>query len=73
MFVTWSTIDDTNGSFVEYGPEVGDEFRVEGTSTRFTEKGDLLTAQYIHRARLVDLVPGQSYGEECKMEMCVCA
>ena len=62
MFVTWSTVDDTNGSLVEYGKTVAELMQAEGTSTRFVEHGQQKNVQYIHRVKLTNLVPGQTYG-----------
>lgn len=68
MVVTWSTVDrPPSPAAVEYGIAKFDEFRVQnGSTTHFVDDGFKRVGQYIHRIRLTNLVPGQSY---CKPEI----
>uniref|UniRef100_T1JCQ8 Purple acid phosphatase n=1 Tax=Strigamia maritima TaxID=126957 RepID=T1JCQ8_STRMM len=63
MVITWSTINATNESIVEYGDEL--ENSAIGFSTLFTDTGDEHRSQYIHRVKLFDLDPQTKYTYHC--------
>lgn len=52
IVVTWSTVDKTNDSVVEYGIN-GLENVAEGTSVKFTDGGVKKSSQYIHRVSVI--------------------
>ncbi|KAL8592603.1 hypothetical protein ACOMHN_026533 [Nucella lapillus] len=60
MWVTWVTRDFTNGSYVMYGPS-DPQHTVRGSVTKFVDGGLLRRTMYIHRAKMVNLVPGKRY------------
>lgn len=62
IVVTWSTIDDTPNSIVEYGIN-GMILTANGTSEKFVDGGPEKHTQYIHRVRLTDLTPSSKYGK----------
>ena len=64
MMITWSTLDNPNGTIVEFGRKHLAERRACGNVTEFVDKGTLRLKQYIHRVLLTDLVPGETYCEK---------
>ncbi|XP_044731584.1 acid phosphatase type 7 isoform X1 [Chrysoperla carnea] len=60
IVVTWSTINDTQQSIVEYGIG-GLILRESGSSTKFVDGGTHNRTQYIHRVRLQNLTPETKY------------
>jgi hypothetical protein len=63
MVVTWSTIDPTNSSVVEFGVASIGEEAATGFSTRFQSPGPMNLTQYIHRVTLRKLIPGKVYSK----------
>lgn len=61
IVVTWSTLNDTTESIVEYGIN-GLILKAIGSSTEFVDDGTERHAQYIHRVLLDDLSPNSRYG-----------
>jgi len=61
MVVTWSTVDPTENTVVEYGIG-GLILRAEGDSQVFIDGGSKSKMQFIHRVHLKDLTPGTTYG-----------
>ncbi|XP_015606629.1 acid phosphatase type 7 isoform X2 [Cephus cinctus] len=64
IVVTWSTMDDTHESIVEYGID-GFILTAQGNSTLFVDGGSQKHKQYIHRVWLRDLTPGSKYVYHC--------
>ncbi|KAF2904536.1 hypothetical protein ILUMI_01637 [Ignelater luminosus] len=64
VVVTWSTINDTKESIVEYGIG-GMILRAKGTSTLFVDGGPNQHSQYIHRVTLPNLTPFSRYVYHC--------
>lgn len=62
IVVTWSTINDTKESIVEYGIG-GFVLRATGSATLFTDGGPEKHSQYIHRVKLSGLTPSSKYGK----------
>lgn len=60
IIVTWSTWDPTNSSVVQYGI-MGLSSEKYGNSTRFVDGGDENRVQYIHKVKLTNLLPEESY------------
>ncbi|CAG7727913.1 unnamed protein product, partial [Allacma fusca] len=65
MMVTWSTIDDPQGSVVEFGLNHITEKTFNGSSIKFVDQGAQKLTQYIHRVLLRDLSPGKRYIYHC--------
>lgn len=64
IVVTWSTLNATEKSLVEFGP--GDlTSSVEGVATRFEDGGAEKRFQFIHRVTLRDLQPNTNYRYHC--------
>lgn len=61
IIVTWSTINDTKESIVEYGIN-GFALRTVGIATLFVDGGPEKHAQYVHRVILKNLTPDSKYG-----------
>lgn len=61
MWVTWVTQNYTDGSQVWYGQSDVFQQRADGTVTKFVDGGKLQRTMYIHRAKMIDLIPGQRY------------
>lgn len=61
IIVTWSTINNTEESIVEYGIN-GFALRAVGSATLFVDGGPEKHAQYIHRVALKSLTPNSKYG-----------
>ena len=69
MVVTWVTLTQTNSTVVEYGPTTFSMY-VKGTEEVFKDGGSEKRRIYIHRAKMINLVPGNQY---CKYHRhCVC-
>uniref|UniRef100_A0A6M2DZ18 Purple acid phosphatase n=1 Tax=Xenopsylla cheopis TaxID=163159 RepID=A0A6M2DZ18_XENCH len=64
LVVTWSTIDKTKESIVEYGIN-GLILKATGYSVKFVDGGKLKNAQYIHRVVLTELSPNSKYVYHC--------
>uniref|UniRef100_U5ERP5 Purple acid phosphatase n=1 Tax=Corethrella appendiculata TaxID=1370023 RepID=U5ERP5_9DIPT len=64
IVVTWSTIDPTNSSIVEYGIG-GLILSASGTQTKFVDGGPAKHTQYIHRVVLKNLTPSSRYDYHC--------
>lgn len=64
IVVTWSTMDATNGSFVEYGIEELNTIAA-GSQTKFVDGGAGKHTQYIHRVTLTNLKPKTRYIYHC--------
>lgn len=62
VVVTWSTMNDTKESIVEYGIG-GMILRAKGTSSLFVDGGPKQHSQYIHRVTLPNLTPFSTYGK----------
>lgn len=64
IVVTWSTMDSTNESLVEYGI---DDFNLiaNGSYTKFTDDGPKKRSQYIHRVTLTNLTENTRYIYHC--------
>ena len=62
MVVTWSTLNDTAITVVEYGTSTP-SLTAKGSATKFVDGGALHATQFIHRVRLQNLLPGQQYGK----------
>lgn len=62
--VTWSTINDTVQSVVEYGIG-GFILKASGTSDLFVDGGEQKHSQYIHRVTLKNLSPASKYVYHC--------
>ena len=64
MYVVWSTQSDTNQPMVIY-KEFGTKTKLlsKGKTRKFTDGGIERRTQFIHRVKLMDLLPGQKYGE----------
>lgn len=60
--VTWSTMNETKESIVEYGIN-GLILRAFGVSEAFVDGGPKQHTQYIHRVVLKDLTPNSKYGK----------
>ncbi|CAI4222855.1 unnamed protein product [Auanema sp. JU1783] len=60
MLVTWLTYDDTLHSIVEYGNKQLRETS-EGNCSVFVDEQPRAKYRFIHRARLENLVPGETY------------
>ncbi|XP_041353434.1 acid phosphatase type 7-like [Gigantopelta aegis] len=66
MVVTWSTQNVKSDSIVKYGLDSGSlNMEAKGYSTKFVDGGQLHHTQYIHRVRLINLKPGQTYYYTC--------
>lgn len=64
IVVTWSTMDATNESIVEYG--IADYTSLaKGQSTKFVDGGAAHRVQYIHRVIIRDLKPTTHYIYHC--------
>ena len=61
MVITWSTVENPNGTIVEFGRKHLAERVARGNVTEFVDKGDYHLRQFIHRVTLTDLVPGERY------------
>ena len=61
IVVTWSTLDNPNGTVVEFGKRSIGERKANGTVEQFVSVGLLPITQYIHRVTLNDLEPGENY------------
>lgn len=68
MSITWSTIDNPNGTTVEYGTKHVAEKIQDGNVTEFIDKGALRLKQYIHRVTLKGLTPGETYCESADLK-----
>ena len=73
MVVTWTTLDSTADSVVEYGSVPNDlKLSALGSTTVFTDGGSEKRVLYIHRVVLENLIPGQTYCEnifrDCKLQ-----
>ncbi|XP_054727487.1 acid phosphatase type 7 isoform X3 [Anastrepha obliqua] len=64
VVVTWSTRDDAIESIVEYGFD-GLTQHANGTSLKFVDGGDKQKSQYIHRVKLLNLLPNRTYAYHC--------
>lgn len=62
IVVTWSTVNRTIESLVEYGIG-GLILSANGTSTAFVDGGRKKHIQYIHRVKLTKLQPNKHYGK----------
>ncbi|KAI8432465.1 hypothetical protein MSG28_004852 [Choristoneura fumiferana] len=60
IVVTWSTFNDTEGSFVQYGVGVMSR-QAAGSSSLFRDGGKARREQYIHRVTLPDLQYNTTY------------
>lgn len=66
MMVTWTTMDWTNESLVEYGTAPGHlNTRAVGNSSKFTDGGPQHRTLFIHRVLLTDLKPRTDYWYHC--------
>lgn len=63
IIVTWSTMNDTMESVVEYGIN-GFALRAVGAATVFVDGGPKRHTQYIHRVLLKNLTPDSKYGKQ---------
>ena len=64
MVVTWSTLNLTLESVVEYGQDLFNlDDTVTGTTYKFVDHGHLRSTQYIHRVHLSNLKPNTTYCE----------
>jgi len=63
MVITWSTLDETTSTEVQFGLNIFQlHERVNGTETKFLNTPNTGTnVQYIHRVHLVDLLPNTTY------------
>ena len=64
MIVTWTTLESTPYSVVEYNM-VGEKLfsrMVTGSFTKFTDGGSEKRVEFIHRVKLTGLIPGKRYG-----------
>ena len=63
MMVTWVTLAYTNYTIVEYN-KAGFPLTLQasGDITKFTDSGSEHRVLYIHRVKLIELVPDQMYG-----------
>lgn len=64
IVITWSTINDTKESIVEYGIG-GFILTAYGNSTLFVDGGSQKHKQYIHRVWLKNLTPNSQYVYHC--------
>jgi len=64
MVITWSTLNDTGESIVEFGTSELDSKAV-GTSTLFVDGGKQKRQQYIHRVKIFSLEPSTKYWYHC--------
>lgn len=62
IVVTWSTLNDTKESTVEYGIG-GMILQAKGVSQLFKDGGPKQRSQYIHRVTLPNLTPESTYGK----------
>ena len=60
MVVTWVTLSQTNSTVVEYGPKDLSMY-VKGTEEVFVDGGTEKRKIYIHRAKMINLTPGNPY------------
>lgn len=67
MLVTWTTVNETEDSVVEYGVWGGKLFELsaKGQATLFEDGGFEKRQMFIHRVMLTDLKPGISYVYHC--------
>ena len=61
IVVTWSTLDNPNGTVVELGKRSIAERRENGIMEQLVSVGSSPITQYIHRVTLTDLEPGETY------------
>lgn len=61
IVITWSTINATLNSIVEYGIN-GMVLTANGTSNKFVDGGSEKYTQYIHQVKLTNLQPSSKYG-----------
>ncbi|XP_059483702.1 acid phosphatase type 7 [Neocloeon triangulifer] len=64
MIVTWSTVDPTEHSIVEYGIG-GLILNTHGRAEVFIDGGKKSRTQFIHTVKLKDLTPGTTYMYHC--------
>ena len=63
MVITWSTLDNPNGTVVEFGRRGIGERNATGTVDEFTSAGSKGYKQYIHRVTLTNLEAGETYSK----------
>lgn len=62
IVITWSTMNDTKESLVEYGIG-GLILQEKGSSEIFIDGGKAKHFQFVHKVRLSNLQPNSKYGE----------
>jgi hypothetical protein len=68
IVVTWSTVNGTKESIVEYG--IGElTLTAEGTSTLFISGGNEKRKQYMHRVKLPNLTSGTKYSKSAYLRL----
>lgn len=55
MVIVWSTIDDANGTFVQYSLN-DDQFEAVGEASLFVDGGHEKHQQFIHKVRHIHLI-----------------
>ncbi|XP_020912611.1 acid phosphatase type 7 [Exaiptasia diaphana] len=66
MVVTWVTMDLTTDSIVEYNKKGGPlVLKATGSVDKFVDGSSAHRTMYMHRVKLTDLVPQQSYDYHC--------
>ncbi|CAN7948577.1 unnamed protein product, partial [Ixodes pacificus] len=68
MIVTWTTINATDESVVEFG-QAGLDQRALGNTTKFQDGGTERRVIFIHRVTLTGLQPGSLYRYHCGSNM----
>jgi hypothetical protein len=67
IVVTWSTVNGTKESIVEYGTG-GLILTANGTSTLFVSGGNEKRKQYIHKAKMPNLTSGTKYSKSAYLK-----
>lgn len=67
VVVTWSTVNGTKESIVEYGIG-GLNLTANGTSTQFVSGGNEKRKQYIHKVKLPNLTSGTKYSKSAYLK-----